>query len=119
MSRGWQVGCVVLVPRTRWLSRSGATQPCSQPRVDRLALERQYREGAFVHPAQRLARDEACQPLVAERELVERELALAGKAAPAQPLDVLRRVVFRAVDDAQIFPAAHLQGRLDEAFRAA
>src|SRR5215470_20035212 len=86
----------------------------SQPRIDRLALQRQHREYAFMHPPQRLARDEALQRLMAERELAHREIALAGEAARAEANQVLRRIVLRTIDDAQIFAPPYLQGGLNE-----
>ncbi len=40
-----------------------------QPRIDRLAFEREYAEYAFVHASQRLTFDEPVQRLQPEREL--------------------------------------------------
>ncbi len=61
----------------------GARQGGSQPRVDRLALQRQHAEHALVDAAQRLAADEALERLDAERELAQGQRALArrGRAA--------------------------------------
>src|SRR5262245_18539986 len=89
-----------------------------QPRIDGFALQREHAEGAFMHAAQRLAPDEALQPLDAERELAQRERELAAEPALPQALDMLRHRVVRPVDDAQIFEAAALQRRLHQALRS-
>src|SRR4051812_24171408 len=65
----------------------GATR-ASEPRVDRLALEREHAEAALVHAAERLAADEPLERLDAERELAHRERALRAEGAPAQALEV-------------------------------
>ena len=74
-----------------------------QPRVDRFALQRQDREHALVDAAQGLARHEALEAFMAESEFAQGEVALAGQASGAQAFEVFGRVVFGAVDDAQIF----------------
>lgn len=63
-----------------------------QPRIHRLALERQHSEDALVHAIQRLAVYEPMQRLEPERKLFERPAALAIDAARAQPLQVLGAV---------------------------
>src|SRR5262249_46741258 len=90
-----------------------------EPRVDRLALEREHTEDTLVHPAQRLAADEALQRLDAERELSDRERALAPEAAAPQALEVGGFGVLGAVDDAEGLAAAGLERRLGEAAAAA
>ena len=45
----------------------------SEPRIDRLALQSEHAEDAFVHPPQRFAFDEAMQRFQAERELAQGE----------------------------------------------
>src|SRR5689334_6846141 len=87
----------------------------SEPRIDRLAFERQHREHAFMNPPQWLAGDEALQCLVTEGEFAQGQVALAAQAALAEPGEVLGGVIFRAIDDAEIFAAAHLERRLKEA----
>src|SRR5215467_2701699 len=72
-----------------------------------------------MHPPQRLALYKPRQRLVAEGELPQGETALAAEAARAQADEVFQRIVFRAVDDAQILPSAHLQGGLNEPLGAA
>src|ERR1700685_2313202 len=72
-----------------------------------------------MHAPQRLARHEALKSLMAERELPNREIALASHAALAQAREMLRRVVFRTVDDVQIFATADLQRGLQEALGTA
>ena len=52
-----------------------------QPGIDRLALQRQHAEDAFMHAPQRRAVDESLQPLVAERELALRQVVLAAQPA--------------------------------------
>src|SRR5262245_31009237 len=70
-----------------------------QPGIHRFALERQHAERAFVDAAQRLAPHEALEPFDAERELAQRQRALARETAGAQPFQVLRQRVLRPVDD--------------------
>ena len=67
--------------RDRLSNRKGRS---SQPRIDRLALQRQHAEGALVHTAQRLALHEALQTLDAQRELAQRQPALRPQAALPQ-----------------------------------
>ena len=47
--------------------------PPSQPRIDRLALQRQHAEHAFVHTTQRLVTHEPLERLDPECELPKRE----------------------------------------------
>ena len=86
----------------------GVTVRPLQPRINRLAFERQHAEHAFMHTPKRLARHETLERLVAERKLTDGQVALAGHAAFAQAHKMVRRVIFRAVDDAQILAAANL-----------
>src|SRR6266849_4880351 len=60
-----------------------------QPRINRLALQRQHTKHSFMHAAQRFF--------------------------PNEPFEIFCRCVFRAVDDAEIFTTATLNGRLHEA----
>src|SRR5262249_35676678 len=78
------------------------------------ALQRQHGEHAFMHSPQRFVRREALQRLVAEGELAQGEIALAGEAARAEPDQIFRRIVLRTINDAQIFAPAHLQGGLTQ-----
>src|SRR5687768_10152825 len=89
-----------------------------QPWVNRLALQRQHAEDALVHPPQRFAPDESGQGLDAQGELAERQRPLRAQVSAPQPGEMLRRGVFRAVDDAEVFPAAALDRRLDQALAA-
>ena len=66
---------------------------------------------------QRRAGDKALQRLVAEREFAQRQRPFRPKAALPQPQQMFRQVVFRPVNNAQIFPAAHLERRLEQALR--
>src|SRR5579862_371347 len=50
-----------------------------------------------------------------KRELAQRQVTLTVEAAFAQTSEMLRRIVFRPIDDAQVFPAAHLYRRLQQA----
>ena len=52
-----------------------------QPRIDRIALQRQHTEHGFVDLGQRLAGDEASQRLLAKQEFADGERALLAKAA--------------------------------------
>ena len=69
--------------------------------------------------SERFASDEALQCLVTEGELAKGEIAFASEATLTKPDEIFGRIVFGAIDDAEIFRAAHLQGRLNEAFLAA
>jgi hypothetical protein len=51
----------------------GEAETRSQPRIDRLALERQDTEDALVNPAERLFADESFERLDPERELTRCE----------------------------------------------
>ena len=66
------------------MAQWGPAKPYSRtlkPRIDRLALKRQHPENAFVDAAQRFTRDETLERLMAEGELPDGEVALAGEAA--------------------------------------
>src|SRR5262245_36759774 len=89
--------------------------PALQPRIARLALEREHPEHTLVDAPQRLAPHEAFERLETERELAPRERTLRGHRARAQPAHLVRRRVVRPVDDAQILAAAALDRRLHEA----
>ena len=56
----------------------------SEPRVDRLALEREDAEDALVDAAERLAAHEALERFDAERELAQRERSLRREPALTQ-----------------------------------
>lgn len=71
-----------------------------------------------MDPAERLSGDKSLQSLVTEGELAEREVALAAQMPLAQPDKIVGCIIFRSVDDAQIFAAAYLERRLDEALLA-
>src|SRR5215468_5179855 len=89
-----------------------------QPRIDGLAFQRQDGENRFVDTTQRLALDEALQRLMAEEELADRDGSLLAETATAQSCKVLRRIVLRPIDDAQILRTAALQRRLHQPFAA-
>ena len=55
-----------------------------------------------MNPAQRLPGDKAAQRLMTQREFSQRERPFLSKAPVPQALQVLRRVVFRPIDEAQI-----------------
>lgn len=86
----------------------------SQPRVHRLALEREHTEDALVHAPHRLAPDETLERLDAERELAQCERALAAEPALAQPFEVVRQRVLGTVNDAQVLAPAALDRRLHQ-----
>jgi len=69
--------------------------------------------------SERFAGDEALQGFMTESELAKGEIALGAEAALAQSDEIFRRIVFGAIDDAEIFLAAHLQSGLDESFATA
>ena len=52
-----------------------------EPRIHRLALEREHPEHALVNAPQRLLPHKPLEPLDAERELPQRERALCGQTA--------------------------------------
>jgi hypothetical protein len=70
-----------------WAGDSGSAL---ETRVDRLALEREHTEHAFVHAVQRSATDEALERFDAECELAQCQRSLGAEAALAQPLDLTR-----------------------------
>ena len=86
-----------------------------QPRIDRLALQREDAEHALVNASERLSLDEALESFDAQRELAQRQRSLPRQAAFAQPLEVLGQRVLRPVDDPQILAAAALDRRLQQA----
>lgn len=63
--------------------------------------------------------DEALEGFDAQREFTEGKKALSAQGAGAQPGEVIRRGIFRAVNDAQVFAAAAFDGWLDKAALAA
>src|SRR5262245_45651839 len=83
-----------------------------KPRINRLALQSQNAEDAFMHSAKRLLADEPLQPLKAEGELAESEGSFVAQPAIAQPGDVLVGSVVRAVNDTQVFSPTTLHGWL-------
>ena len=91
------------------------SHPASQPRVDRLRLQRQHREDRLVHPPQRLARRPAGPappgPSAYSRSASDR---LWPRNRAAQPGQVLRAGVLGAVDDPQVLPAPALDAGLHE-----
>ena len=64
------------------------------------------------------SRNEALEPLDAERGLPQRQRALSSQTAGAQPFEVFRKVVFRPVDQAQVLAAPALECRLHQSARA-
>src|SRR5438045_9702512 len=79
-----------------------------------LAREREHAEHTFVYTPQRRALDEALQRFDTQRELAERERALAGDATVTQSRQVLRRRILRTIDDAKVLGAAALHRGLHE-----
>ena len=64
--------------------------------------------------AQRLALYEPLQGFDAERELSESERTLGAQASRPQPFKVMRRGIFRSIDDSQILLAATFHSRLNQ-----
>src|SRR5690606_2930506 len=94
-------------------------EPSSEPRVDRLALQRQNAEHALVYAVERLLFHKSVQRLQSERELAERQGPFWSKASCAKSLEVFFEGVLRAVDDAQVLPATALHSGLNQALLAA
>ena len=86
------------------LSQPGALEP----RIDWFAFHRQDCENTFVDSAERVAGNETLQAFVTQREFAESEVALAVEPALAQANQIVGSVVFRAVDDAEVFAASDL-----------
>src|ERR1700709_2084704 len=86
--------------------------PPLQPRIDRLALQGQDTEHAFVNAPQGLTAREALQPFDPEGELPQGERALPRQPALAEALQVLGQRVLGAVDDPQVLPPPALERRL-------
>src|SRR5215207_4348940 len=91
-----------------------AAESDSEARVDRLALQGEDREGAFVDAVERLSPGEPLQALDAEPELAHGERALAAEVARAQPLELAGVEVLGAVDDPQVLGPAALDPRLGD-----
>ena len=62
-----------------------------QPRIHRLALEREHSEDALVNTPERLAANEPLQPFDAERELAQREGSFGRQASLPQAIEVRRQ----------------------------
>src|SRR6516164_7434468 len=90
----------------------------SEPRIDRLAFQREHTEHAFMHAAQRLALDEPVQRFEPERELANGQPAFGPQSALTQPIEMNRHCVVRPIDDSQILFASALDSRLNDAFLA-
>ena len=105
-ARGDSVRGAVAVARTAAARPTRGERDRSEPRVDRLALQREHAEHALVDPAQRLPPDE---PLQRPRRRARTRRSASDRFAPEparpQPLEVLRRRVLRAVDDPQVLAA--------------
>jgi len=69
-----------------------------------------------MDPSQWFASDEALQRLVTEGELAKGEIAFASQTTLTEPDKIFRCVVLRAINDAEVFPASHLQSGLNETF---
>src|SRR5437867_1913639 len=67
-----------------------------------------------MHSPQWLAADETLQRFNAQRKLPRCQRTLRTNAARTQPIQMLRRRVLRAVDDAQVLAPAALDCRLYE-----
>src|SRR6185437_16953120 len=91
----------------------------SEPWVDRLRLQRQDREDAFMHAPERFAATDAVERFEPEGVLTAGHRALVAEPALAQPLDVGGFGVVGAVDDAQVFTPANLEARLHQTASAA
>src|SRR5260370_13548989 len=87
----------------------------SEPRVDRLALQREHAEHAFVHAKGGLAADEPLERLDSQRALGGGQRPLAPEAALPQPVQVTGQRVLRPVDDPQALRPPALDPRLGDA----
>src|ERR1700719_3625438 len=65
--------------------RNPSVHQASQPRVHRLALQRQDAEDAFVYASQGLSSNETFQALGAECELAQSERSLLPQTARSKP----------------------------------
>ncbi len=74
-----QCSCSSRKPFRRELGHSAQRLRPLPPRVDRLALECQHAERAFMHPPQRLALDEPVERFNPERKLADRQPRLAPR----------------------------------------
>ena len=97
---------------TGWRRSSEEPPPAElQARIDRLALEGENSEDAFVHASERLSLHEPFEPFDSQRELPQRERALSRKPALAEPRQVLGQRVLRSIDDPEVLAASALYGR--------
>lgn len=70
-----------------------------QPRIDRFALQREDREGAFVDAVERFAADEAFEGFEAEGEFAQGERAFRRDCALLEAHQVLGRRVLHGRSD--------------------
>src|SRR5687768_14162919 len=87
----------------------------SKSRVHRLTLKGEHTEHALVNPPERFAPHEALKRLYAQGKLAQGEAPLGREPPRAQPFEVTRHVVFRAVDYAQVLGPAALDRGLHQA----
>ncbi len=90
-------------------------QPKSQPRIHRLRFQSQHSEGAFVHPVQRIAGDEAFHAFDSHSKFSEGETTFPLQTAGAEEFQVAREGVLGAVDNAQVLASPAFNGGLKDA----
>jgi len=84
----------------------------SEAGIDGLGFEGEDAEDAFVDTTQRFVADETLQGFNAESKFSLGKGALASKAPGAQTVQMLRKGVLWAVNDAEIFTASALYAGL-------
>ena len=92
----------------------GAVAVESETGVGGFALHGQHTEEALMDPVQRFAGDEPLEGLDAQGELALGGGTLLAEAAIAEPLEVVRHEVLRALGDAKVLGATTLDAGLHE-----
>jgi hypothetical protein len=85
-----------------------------KPRIDRFALQRQNAEDALVHSPQRFSPHESLQGFDSQREFSDRQRPLTAEASVSQSRQMLIGRIVGAVNDAEVFRSAALNGRLHQ-----
>src|SRR5437660_788050 len=86
-----------------------------EPRINGLAFESQDAENGFMNAAQRFLVDESLQSFDTKRKFAKRQRAFGRKPPRTKSFQIFIGGVFRTVNNAEIFAAAALDSRLNQA----
>ena len=90
------------------------TQPSSETRIDRLALERENAEDALVDAVQRVTARRTVRATRSRGRIRGAPSSASSQASFAKSLEVLGSRVIRPIDDPEILGASALHGGLNE-----